>query len=49
MMAKLLRADWPEEALTRAMNELGLSPQIRAEAVALEQFVELTKLMVETR
>jgi 16S rRNA (adenine1518-N6/adenine1519-N6)-dimethyltransferase len=49
MMAKLLRTDWSEEALMRAMNELGLSPQIRAEAVTLEQFVELTKLMVETR
>jgi len=49
MMAKLLRADWPEEVLRRAMSELGLSPQIRAEAVALEQFVELTELMVETR
>ena len=45
MMAKLLRADWPEEVLRRAMSKLGLSPQIRAEAVALEQFVELTKLM----
>lgn len=45
MMAKLLRADWPEEKLARAMSKLGLSPQIRAEAVTLEQFVELTKLM----
>ena len=43
MMAKLLRADWPEEKLTAAMNELGLSLQIRAEAVTLQQFVELTK------
>ena len=46
MMAKLLRADWPEEQLTRAMNELNLSLQIRAEAVTLKQFVELTRLMV---
>lgn len=43
MMAKLLRADWPEEQLARVMSELNLSPQIRAEAVTLEQFVELTK------
>ncbi|MEY4388188.1 MAG: rRNA ((1518)-N(6)/adenine(1519)-N(6))-dimethyltransferase RsmA [Verrucomicrobiota bacterium] len=43
MMAKLLRADWPEEKLLRAMGELNLSPQIRAEAVTLKQFVELTK------
>ena len=45
MMAKLLRADWPEEKLAAAMNELGLSPQIRAEAVTLEQFVELVKII----
>ena len=43
MMAKLLRADWPEEKLAAAMSELGLSLQIRAEAVTLEQFVELTR------
>ena len=43
MMAKLLRADWPEEQLQHAMGELKLSPQIRAEAVTLKQFVELTK------
>ncbi len=46
MMAKLLRADWPEEKLTAAMNELGLSLQIRAEAVTLQQFVRVTQLMV---
>jgi 16S rRNA (adenine1518-N6/adenine1519-N6)-dimethyltransferase len=46
MMAKLLRADWPEATLAAAMNELGLSPQIRAEAVTLGQFVELTRLLV---
>jgi 16S rRNA (adenine1518-N6/adenine1519-N6)-dimethyltransferase len=46
MMAKLLRADWPEEQLARAMGQLGLSPQIRAEAVTLEQFVELTQKLI---
>ena len=45
MMAKLLRADWPEAPLAAAMNELGLSPQIRAEAVTLEQFVRLTEIL----
>ena len=45
MMAKLLRADWPEEKLAAAMVELGLSPQIRAEAVTLQQFVRLTQLL----
>jgi len=43
MMVKLLRADWPEEKLSKAMGELGLSPQIRAEAVTLHQFVDLTR------
>lgn len=45
MMAKLLRADWPENTLAAAMSELGLSPQIRAEAVTLEQFVALTRAL----
>ena len=45
MMAKLLRADWPEEKLTAVMNELGLSLQLRAEAVTLKQFVELVKII----
>jgi 16S rRNA (adenine1518-N6/adenine1519-N6)-dimethyltransferase len=45
MMAKLLRADWPEAKLSAAMTELGLSPQIRAEAVTLQQFVRLTQLL----
>jgi 16S rRNA (adenine1518-N6/adenine1519-N6)-dimethyltransferase len=42
MMLKLLKQDWPEENLTRAMKQLGLSPQVRAEAVTLKQFVSLT-------
>jgi 16S rRNA (adenine1518-N6/adenine1519-N6)-dimethyltransferase len=46
MMAKLLRADWPEAHLAAAMEQLGLSMQIRAEAVTLHQFVELTRLLV---
>ena len=46
MMAKLLRADWPEEKLAAAMNELGLSLQIRAEAVTLRQFVALTEKLL---
>jgi len=47
MMAKLLRRDWPEEKLASVMSELGLSPKIRAEAVTLGQFVELTKGLKE--
>ncbi len=43
MMLKLLREDWPKEKLERAFKKLQLSPQIRAEAVSLEQFVAVTE------
>jgi 16S rRNA A1518/A1519 N6-dimethyltransferase RsmA/KsgA/DIM1 with predicted DNA glycosylase/AP lyase activity len=43
MMLKLLRKDWPAEKLERAFEKLQLSPQIRAEAVSLEQFVALAQ------
>lgn len=43
MMLKLLKQDWSVDKLSSAFAELGLSPQIRAEKVTLEQFVELTK------
>jgi 16S rRNA (adenine1518-N6/adenine1519-N6)-dimethyltransferase len=46
MMVKLLRADWPMERLQDAMASLNLSPQIRAEKLSLEQFVELTKRLL---
>ena len=42
-MLKLLREDWPTEKLTRVLEELHLAPEIRAEAVGLEQFVQLTR------
>lgn len=45
MMFKLLRAEWPEEKLSAAFTELGLSPQARAETVSLEKFVALTGLL----
>jgi 16S rRNA A1518/A1519 N6-dimethyltransferase RsmA/KsgA/DIM1 with predicted DNA glycosylase/AP lyase activity len=34
------------EKLTQAFEKQQLSPQIRAETVSLEQFVELTKLLI---
>jgi 16S rRNA (adenine1518-N6/adenine1519-N6)-dimethyltransferase len=43
MMFKLLKTEWSEDRLTRAFAALGLSPQVRAEMVGLEQFVELTR------
>jgi len=45
MMMKLLKADWPEAALTRAFTAVGLSPQTRAETVGVRQFVALTSLL----
>jgi 16S rRNA (adenine1518-N6/adenine1519-N6)-dimethyltransferase len=45
MMLKLLKQDWPEEVLQRAFASLRLDPGIRAEAVNLRQFVELTRLL----
>jgi 16S rRNA (adenine1518-N6/adenine1519-N6)-dimethyltransferase len=43
MMLKLLREDWPVEKLEHVFEKLQLSPQIRAEAVSLEQFVALAQ------
>jgi 16S rRNA (adenine1518-N6/adenine1519-N6)-dimethyltransferase len=45
MMFKLLKAERPEDRLKEAFGKLGISPQARAEAVSLQQFVELTKLL----
>jgi 16S rRNA (adenine1518-N6/adenine1519-N6)-dimethyltransferase len=45
MMFKLLKADWPEPALLRAFEGLGLEPRVRAEAIGLDQFVRLTRLL----
>jgi 16S rRNA (adenine1518-N6/adenine1519-N6)-dimethyltransferase len=45
MMLKLLKADWPEPVLQRAFTQVGLSPQIRAEKVTLDQFVQLTQCL----
>jgi 16S rRNA (adenine1518-N6/adenine1519-N6)-dimethyltransferase len=45
MMLKLLKQDWPADKLAAVFERLGLSPQIRAEKVSLEQFAELTKIL----
>ncbi len=45
MMLKLLKQDYPSEQLDAAIAKLKLSPLIRAEAVTLEQFAELTQLL----
>ena len=43
MMLKLLKQDWRPEALEAAYAKAGIAPTIRAEAVTLLQFVELTR------
>jgi 16S rRNA (adenine1518-N6/adenine1519-N6)-dimethyltransferase len=43
MMLKLLKQHWPEPQLSAAFGQAELSPKIRAEAVSLEQFVQLTQ------
>ena len=45
MMAKLLKQQWAPERIAEVLKRLGISPQARAETVALEQFVELSKLL----
>ena len=46
MMMKLLKKEWSAEKLTAVFEQLGLSPQIRAEKVSLEQFVRLTESLI---
>jgi len=43
MMLKPLKQDWPIKALQEAFGSVGLLPQVRAEAVSLEQFVRLAR------
>jgi 16S rRNA (adenine1518-N6/adenine1519-N6)-dimethyltransferase len=45
MMIKLLKQDWPKSAIESAFAKIGLSLQIRAEKVSLEQFAKLTDIL----
>jgi 16S rRNA (adenine1518-N6/adenine1519-N6)-dimethyltransferase len=45
MMMKLLKREWPADKLAEAFEQLELSPQIRAEAVTLQQFALLTSAL----
>jgi 16S rRNA (adenine1518-N6/adenine1519-N6)-dimethyltransferase len=45
MMLKLLKSDWPEEALKPAFEELDIPLQARGETISLEQYVRLTRLL----
>ena len=40
---KLLKSDWPERAVKEAFEVLGLDPKLRAENLALEDYVRLTE------
>jgi 16S rRNA (adenine1518-N6/adenine1519-N6)-dimethyltransferase len=45
MMLKLLRSEWPEEALLHAFKETGIRTTERAEKVSVDQFVQLAALL----
>ena len=45
MMAKLLKEDWPADRIASAYAAVRLPPEVRAEQVSLEQFVQLTRLL----
>jgi 16S rRNA (adenine1518-N6/adenine1519-N6)-dimethyltransferase len=45
MMFKLLKQDWPEDALRRAFAQASLAPQTRAEDASLEQFALLAQIV----
>ncbi|NBV23504.1 MAG: ribosomal RNA small subunit methyltransferase A [Proteobacteria bacterium] len=45
MMLKLLKAEWPEDRLHAAFQQLGISPQERAEKVSLEIFTKFCRLL----
>ncbi|NGO40248.1 ribosomal RNA small subunit methyltransferase A [Limisphaera ngatamarikiensis] len=44
-MFKLLRADWPEAKLREAFERVGLSREVRGEAVSMEQYVALARVL----
>lgn len=48
MMLKLLKQDWKPELLEAAYQQIDLPPQVRAEAVSVLQFVELTQRLSVT-
>jgi 16S rRNA A1518/A1519 N6-dimethyltransferase RsmA/KsgA/DIM1 with predicted DNA glycosylase/AP lyase activity len=46
---KLLKHDWPTEAVIAIFKTIGLDEQIRGEKVSLEQFVVMTKYLNQTQ
>ena len=47
-LESLQHLTWPAERLAAAFGRVGLSDKVRAEAVSLEQFVQLTELLTAT-
>ena len=47
MMLKLIKQDWPQQRLAQEFERLNLSPQIRAEKVSLDQFIQLARNLSE--
>jgi len=48
-LMKLLKHDWPKEEILAIFEELRLDEKIRGEKVSLEQFVEMTKYLHQTK
>jgi 16S rRNA (adenine1518-N6/adenine1519-N6)-dimethyltransferase len=49
VMMKLLKQEWDAQSLATAYEQLQLSPQVRAEAVTLQDFARLTQLIIPAR
>ena len=47
MMMKLLKECWSSDELSEAFRQVGIPETIRAEAVTLEQFTLLTKILAK--
>ena len=45
MMFKLLKEDWPVDKLEEVFRESRLPLQVRAEALSLEQFAQITEAL----
>ncbi|MBN2506873.1 MAG: ribosomal RNA small subunit methyltransferase A [Verrucomicrobia bacterium] len=45
-LSKVLKTRWPAPQVAAAFDRLGLPPSVRAEDVALEQFIELTRILI---
>jgi 16S rRNA (adenine1518-N6/adenine1519-N6)-dimethyltransferase len=48
-LMKLLKHDWPKEEVLAIFEELRLDEKIRGEKVSLEQFIEMTKYLHQTK